>query len=92
MTQFQPTPFARASRMYSESSTSSIDDRVRRIRAAAAPQPSAMHGRTYSFQLNSGDLPPAGNQPNMTAKIQIATRAVTNGGAACPTIASDLAK
>ena len=86
------TPLARAIFTNSESSISSIDDRVSRMSPAADPHPSAKHGRTYSFHLNSsGVRPPAGkakadqgasNSLNVTDNSHIMTIPVTNAGAA----------
>ena len=51
MTLDPSTPLALASLMYSESRTSSIEDRIRRMYPAAAPQANVKNGQDHRFEL-----------------------------------------
>ena len=94
MTVLCPAPLARAIFTYSESSTSSIDDRVNRRKAADGPQPSANAGiikYLIFVQLKkdtlSGPAVPTGNQSRFTANSNMPMIPTQNTGAACPTSA-----
>src|SRR6478609_7529579 len=80
-------PFSRASLTYSEPSTSSIDDRVSRICAAAKYQPSAKAGiRMCSTPPDPED----GSQPRKTENTRISTSPTKNDGSDKPSSANIL--
>ena len=70
--------------MYSEPSTSSIEERVRRICAAAKYQPSANAGM---IRCNAVPEPDDGSQPRYTEKNRISTRPTQNDGSDRPSSA-----
>src|SRR5262252_216004 len=70
-------PFNRASLTYSEPNTSSIDERVRRIWAAAKYQPSAKAGM---IRCSGVPAPDDGSQPRYTENTSINTRPTQNDG------------
>src|SRR5215471_15290891 len=82
-------PFNRASLTYSEPNTSSIDDRVRRIWAAAKYQPSAKAGM---IRCSGVPAPEDGSQPRYTENTRINTRPTQNDGKDRPSSANILPK
>src|SRR5215475_3432997 len=74
-------PFRRASLMYSDPSTSSMDERVRRMCAAAKYQPSAKAGISKCQTVPD---PEEGNQPSETENSKISTRPTQNEGSERP--------
>ena len=72
---------ARASLIYSESSTSSIADRIRRILAATKNHPRVMEGRIKLFQ---SCRPDGGTHSTLRANRKISIIPSQNGGIDCP--------
>src|SRR5262245_4925891 len=81
MTSDSGSPLRRASLMYSEPSTSSMEERVKRIWAAAKYQPSAKAGIKRCHKVPEPD---EGSQPSETEKIRIRTRPTQNEGSDRP--------
>src|SRR5262249_61662633 len=77
----------RASLMYSEPSTSSIDERVSRMCAAAKYQPSAKAGISTCQGVPEPD---DGSQPRYTEKNKISSRPTQNDGIDSPSSAKTL--
>src|SRR4030095_5417457 len=77
MTSASGSPLSRASFTYSDPSTSSIDERVRRMCAAAKTQPSAMDGIT---RCSSVPDPDEGSQPREAEEKKIMTGPTQNDG------------
>src|SRR5437016_13196229 len=77
MTRDSGSPLRRASLMYSEPSTSSIEERVRRICEAAKYQPSAKAGM---IRCNGVPAPEDGNHARYTEKTRIMTRPTEEDG------------
>ena len=75
------SPFARAVRMKSASSTSSIAARVSRMIFAVEKKPSVAAGST---RLRQSPIPLAGVQPSRTANSRISIRPIQYVGALCP--------
>ena len=71
------TPLIRASLTYSLSSTSSMLDRVRRMKAADTNHPSVSAGNTM---LSASSRPLMGNHPRSTAKNRIISSPTRNDG------------
>src|SRR5262252_8323289 len=87
MTSASGRPLSRASFTYSEPSTSSIEDRVSRMWAAAKYQPSAKAGMsTCSTEPDPDD----GSQPRYTEKNRIMSSPVQNDGIDSPSNAKTL--
>ena len=80
-------PLMRANFTYSVSSTLSIAERVRRMKAATENQPSATPGRTT---WEKPPRPDTGSQPRFTANIQMRTMPSQKGGNDCPSRATIL--
>ena len=78
---------ARASLMYSESKTSSMAERTRRILAATKNQPNVTAGRKTLFQ---SCFPDGGTQSSRTAKKKMSIMPNQKVGADCPTKATRL--
>src|SRR6266542_926154 len=84
MTNFSGSPLRRASFTYSEPSTSSMDERVSLMWAAAKYQPSANAGMTMWSAVPE---PEEGSQPRYTEKNRIITRPTQNEGSDSPSSA-----
>src|SRR5215471_16470271 len=81
------SPLSRASLTYSQPSTSSIEERVRRICDAAKYQPSAKAGM---MRCNGVPAPDDGSHPRYTEKIRIMTRPTQKDGNDRPNSAKTL--
>src|SRR5438067_13790048 len=77
MTRASGRPLRRASLMYSEPSTSSIDERVRRMCAAAKYQPSAKAGIKTCHGVPEPD---DGSQPRETEQKRMSSEPTQNEG------------
>src|SRR5438270_673319 len=77
-------PLSRASSTYSEPRTSSMDERVSRMWAAAKTQPSAMAGIT---RWSAVPDPDEGSQPRRTEKKRIMISPTQNDGIERPSSA-----
>src|SRR5215475_10502803 len=87
MTRDSGRPLRRASLMYSEPRTSSIEERVSRMWAAAKYQPSAKAGMTRCAAVPEPD---DGSHPRYTEKNKISTRPTQNEGSESPSNANTL--
>src|SRR5205085_382355 len=83
------SPVRRASLMYSEPSTSSIDERVSRMCEAAKYQPSANAGMIRCSALPEPD---DGSQPRYTENTRISTKPTRKDGSDSPSRANILPK
>src|SRR5207253_11500420 len=87
MTRDSGSPFIRASLTYSEPSTSSIEERVRRICEAAKYQPSAKAGM---IRCSGVPEPEEGSQPRYTENTRISTSPTQKDGRDRPSSAKTL--
>src|SRR5712664_2948102 len=87
MTSASGSPLSRASLTYSEPSTSSIDERVSRMWAAAKYQPSAKAGISTCQGVPD---PEVGNEPTNTEKNRISRSPTQNDGIERPSSAKIL--
>ena len=80
-------PLARASLIYSVSSTSNMADRIRRRLAAMVNHPRVMAG---SMMLLASSRPEGATQPSLTAKKNMSIMPIQKGGADWPIKATPL--